>query len=154
MGEILTGKKKKIRMSLNVLVCEKGLKARLRSVVSAILNCNGWKNVCGHVGFRRKKNKKKIYGVVDNSYQTIFFEMTTESESGWPETFIQRWLQTNKQKVTRKKMCLLMFACLPVYLFIRLFIIWKWLYKLSMNMLLPIQIILFYINWFCFLFFL
>lgn len=41
-----------------------------------------------------------------------------------------------------------MFACLPVYLFIRLFIIWKWLYKLSMNMLRQIQIILFDISWF------
>lgn len=51
-------------------------------------------------------------------------------------------------------MCLLMFACLPVYLLICLFIIWKWLYKLSMNMLLQIQIILFYISWFPFLFFL
>lgn len=32
-----------------------------------------------------------------------------------------------------------MFACLLVYLFICLFIIWKWLYKLFMNMLLRIQ---------------
>lgn len=28
-----------------------------------------------------------------------------------------------------------MFACLLVYLFICLFIVWKWLYKLFMNML-------------------
>lgn len=36
-------------------------------------------------------------------------------------------------------MCLLVFACLLVYLFICLFIIWKWLYKLFMNMLLQIE---------------
>lgn len=45
-------------------------------------------------------------------------------------------------------MCLLMFACLLVYLFICLFIIWKWLYKLLMNRLLKIQTNSFYISWF------
>lgn len=45
-------------------------------------------------------------------------------------------------------MCLLMFACLLVYLFICLFIIWKWLYELFMNMLLQIQTNSLYIGWF------
>lgn len=40
------------------------------------------------------------------------------------------------KKKYQEKMCVLMFACLPVYLFICLFIIWRWLYKSSMNMLL------------------
>lgn len=41
-----------------------------------------------------------------------------------------------------------MFACLPVYLFICLFIIWKWLYKLSMKTLLQLQ--MFYFAFFFF----
>lgn len=44
-------------------------------------------------------------------------------------------------------MCLLMFACLPVYLFFCLFIIWKCLYKLSLIMFLLFQTS-FYNCWF------
>lgn len=45
-------------------------------------------------------------------------------------------------------MCLLMFACLLVYLFICLFIIWKWHYKLLKNMPLVIQINFHIMHWF------
>uniref|UniRef100_A0A665V998 Tyrosine-protein kinase receptor n=1 Tax=Echeneis naucrates TaxID=173247 RepID=A0A665V998_ECHNA len=46
-----------------------------------------------------------------------------------------------KKKTKLGEMCLLMFACLLVYLFICLFIIWKWLYKLLNSNS-------FYIHWF------
>lgn len=63
------------------------------------------------------------------------------------QTFI---LKKRKKKEILGKMCLLMFACLLVYLFICLFIIWKWHYKLLKNMPLLIQINLHFIHWFKF----
>lgn len=64
----------------------------------------------------------------------------------------QNWTLDYQRHLYKKntgKMCLLVFACLLVYLFICLFIIWKWLYKLFMNML-QIQTNSFCISWgFC-----
>lgn len=100
-----------------------------------------------------EKNKKQIKnGVVDDAYQTIFFQGWSQNQKVDDQRHLYKddYKETKTKSNEEKKMCLLMFACLPVYLLICLFIIWKWLYKLSMNMLLQIQIILFYISWFLF----
>lgn len=74
--------------------------------------------------------EEKKRSVVNNLYQTIFQEYITGGD-----------IYTDKKKrkiIILGGKWLLMFACLLVYLFISLFIIWKWLYKLLM--LLQIQI--------------
>lgn len=96
-------------MSLNVLVSEHGLKAGLGSVFSAILNRDGWKNVCGHVGFRKKeKQKNEKHQMCGRSItRTRVFFRDDHRIGKWMTRDIYTKMTTNKQTKSNeeKKKC-------------------------------------------------